>query len=463
MAKTTMTFKPVPRPGWLADNVLPLMGVLGCTIALSLGWSLFSNRLDSRTSRAAMMSDEVAHKWGGALVQPHPEVRWRREDAATAELTAGEVSQSNIAVTLDAEYRRQGITEYPCYQSVFDATYTFKNPSSAATFVAFTVGMPSRRDALMLSDIKLEIEGKEDPEHTEYTPEHVVWTGRLEGNKPARFHLSYHARGMERFGYSFNVENQQSSSQKDPIKPVTDFQMRMTVNGVHGELDWPTNWMSPTATVPGTNGAGTQLVWSVDRLLTSFDLGVVLPDNRGLANALGRLIDNALAFYLMFAAGLLYALSHVKRRARTLHLLGLSGAYFLYFPLATYLTVYLPWPVACSISLFGITVLGTLHAFRFVDAVSALKVGLCHVFFLAVPAMAYLVPAHTGLTLVVAGFVALGLGLQVVGVLAKRVREDDEVPGPLSIPVPFVEPAAATDSNPTAFPPPSSAIPGGAS
>ena len=76
----------------------------------------------------------------------------------------------------------------------------------------------------------------------------------------------------------------------------------------------------------------------------------------------------------------------------------------------------------------GVSALGTLHALRFVGRTEAAKVGLTHAFFLAVPAAAYLVPAHTGLMLVVAAFIALAAALQVVGTLAGRVREDEDQP-----------------------------------
>ena len=216
-------------------------------------------------------------------------------------------------------------------------------------------------------------------------------------------------------------------------KPVTNFTLRMKVTGARGELDRPAGWMAPTGVnpIPG----GEELVWSVDRLLTSFDLGVVLPDNRGLTTALAHLIDNAPWFYLLFGASLAYALHRVGRRARALHILGLSAGYFLYFPLASYLTAYLPWPAACSTALVGISALGTIHALRFIGRGEAAMVGITHVFFLAVPAAAYLVPAHTGLLLVLSAFVALGSALQVVGTLAGRVREDDGL-SPLSTSAP---------------------------
>src|SRR6185312_11485468 len=77
------------RPGLIADNLMPVGGIALALLALALGWSLFSDRLMQRANRADAASAEESRLWGGPLLQPHPSVRWRRADAATAELSSG--------------------------------------------------------------------------------------------------------------------------------------------------------------------------------------------------------------------------------------------------------------------------------------------------------------------------------------------------------------------------------------
>src|SRR5262245_9941091 len=132
----------------LVDNALPLSVLVSTAIALAIGWQLFAHRMLGRTERAETSSDEVARIWGGAFSQPQPKLRWRRVDAATVELTPGELSRSTVDVGLDAQYRRRGITEYPAYTADFSGEYGFRNPSSHAIFVAFNVGLPVHRSAL---------------------------------------------------------------------------------------------------------------------------------------------------------------------------------------------------------------------------------------------------------------------------------------------------------------------------
>ena len=155
-------------------------------------------------------------------------------------------------------------------------------------------------------------------------------------------------------------------------------------------------------------------------MLSAFDVGLVLPDKAGLASALGRLVYNAPWFYLLYAFSVLWVMGARTAREKSLHLIGFSGAYFLYFPLATYLVAYLPWPVAAAIGTVAISGLAIAHAFRFLGAGAAMGIAACQGLFLAVPAAAYLIPAHTGIILVLAGFVAMALALRQVGTLAER-------------------------------------------
>jgi hypothetical protein len=404
------------RSKFLVENSPSIAVVWVSVIALTIGWHLFTGRLTGRTDRARNSAGEVARIWGGPLQQPQPEVRWRRTDAATVDLEYGELKKSDISVDLDVDYRRRGITEYPGYEAQIRGEYQFQNPSSESSFVAFTIGLPVDRSALMLRDLSLLIDGKEDPQHTEYAGDKIAWRGRVEGRTTTQFTLAYRARGLERFGYRFAAKGEDGSA-----RPVTAFRMQMRVKNLRGEVDFPVGAMAPTS-IQSVGGARVY-AWDVERLLTSFDIGLILPDRSDLSAAIGRLISNAPWFYLMFGAALTLALSSLGRRARALHVAGLSAAYFLYFPLAAYLSAYLAWPFACGLSLGGISAVMLLHVSRFAGASAAGRVGLVILFFLATPAVAYLLPAHTGLILVVVGFVALATGLRYLGDSAHKLEE----------------------------------------
>jgi hypothetical protein len=403
---------------WI-DNA-PSVGVVAISVvALSMGWQMFTGRLTERTDRARAAAGEVARIWGGPLLQPQPEVRWRRADAATVELEQGELQKSSIDVALDVDYRRRGITEYPGYDAHVAGEYRFQNPSAEAAFVAFTVGLPADRAALMLRDLSLLVDGKEDPTHTEYAGDRVAWRGRVDGGRSTVFTLAYRARGLSRFGYRFVSEVGDGAS----ARPVSGFRMQVRVRNLRGAVDYPVGSMAPTS-ISDVDGARL-FVWDVDRILTSFNIGLDLPDRSELSAAIGRLIHNAPFFYLMFATALTLSLSTVRRRARALHVGGLSAAYFLYFPLAAYLSAYLAWPLACGLALGGVSAVVLLHVARFIGARAAGRVGLSLLFFLATPAVAYLLPEHTGLILVLIGFVALATGLRYLGDTAREILEED--------------------------------------
>ena len=409
-----------PPPGVFVDNLLPLAAIALAAIAILVGLELFGGRIEHRTSGAEGRAADVARIWGGPLQQPQPEVRWRRADAATAELVPGELARSQVSVDLDVSYRRRGLAEYPGYAATFAGVYEVKNPSDAEIFAAFSVGLPAARERLMLEDVALLVDGEERPAETRYEADRIVWTGRVPAGAAPVFTVRYEARGLERFGYRLVPEGAgRWEGDAAAARPITAFELTMRVKGARGELDFPVGSMAPSAALD--EGGARVLHWKVERLLSSFDVGVVLPHSGDVSSALGRLVDKAPFFYLLYAFALLVALAGVPRRARALHVLGLSAAYFLYFPLAGYLIAYLPWPLAAALTLLALGALSVVHAARFASPTAALRVGVSQAFFLAVPAAAYLVPAHTGLILVVAGFLALAGGLLLLGGAAARV------------------------------------------
>ncbi|MBK6690452.1 MAG: hypothetical protein IPG45_38650 [Deltaproteobacteria bacterium] len=395
--------------------LFPSLVAITCALCLLVGLRIFGHRMAFRSEEASRRSADVAQIWGGPLLQPHPTAQWRRADAATPELSPAELTKSQVQVMLDVEYRRRGIAEYPGYRAEVTGTYRLQNPVEAPIHAAFVIGLPSDRSSLMLTDLELTIDGKEDRAHTEYAPDRITWAGRIPGGGAATVALRYRARGLEQFGYALSPK----VSSLGEARPISDFQLELLVRGAKGELDFPMGAMTPTLAETTADGAR-RMVWSVDRMLSAFDVGVVLPDKANLSAALAKLVHNAPWFYLLYAFSVLWVMAGLSGLARSLHLVGLSATYFLYFPLATYLVAYLPWPLAATLGVVAISALCVGHGLRFLGRRRAAGVAACQVFFLAVPAAAYLVPAHTGLILVLAAFVAMALALRQVGGLAER-------------------------------------------
>jgi hypothetical protein len=213
---------------------------------------------------------------------------------------------------------------------------------------------------------------------------------------------------MERFGYALARED---------ARPVTAFHLAIVVTGARGALDFPVGSMSPT--LQERKGQARLLDWQVDRLLSNFDIGVVLPDDREIMRALGRLLGMAPFFFLMFAGAALFVLRALSLRAQGLHLVSLAAAFFMYFPLASYLTTYLPWPAASAGALATIGVLCSVYALRFLERREGVLTLSSLVFFLGCPAAAYLLPTHTGFILILAGVLALGVAMQLIGELTR--------------------------------------------
>lgn len=444
-----MTSPAAPRPGVLVDNLVPGLAIGLAAFCVLVSLELFGNRMEARSLDARSRGDEVAQSWGGPIAQPQPQVLWRRADAATAALERGALAKTEATIGLDVSYRRKGLAEYPGYAADVDAVWSFVNPSEHAIVAAFEVPLPARREVAVLSGLSLTVDGREDARATEWKEDRVVWTGRIEGGQRVQFGLSYEARGLAQIGWKLGApptlaaiarpawEQGEEAQPSRPLEPVQNFTLAMTVRGARGVLDFPAGSMTPTQVDLEADGT-TRLVWRADRLLTALDVGVVLPDKADVAANLARLTSVAPGFFLLYAAALLVALASVNRYARALHVLGLSAAFAIFFPLAAYLTAYLPWPQAVALAFLAIAGLSIAHAWQAAGRTGALGVAGAQGFFVAVPAAAYLVPEHTGLLLALFAVLGLGVGLRWLGGAAAKVAREAEA-------------AAAREALPVAF------------
>lgn len=433
------------------------LSVGALAVALTIGWAAFGWRLHDRERQASAEADSVSRIWGGPVAQHHPLLSFRTANAPGADFAEGVLHRTAVRADLEASYRRRGLVEYPGYEVAFDGQWTFENPQEGPIDVAFRFPLPAGSGDLMLRDLLLRVDGQLEPARTEEGTGELVWRGPMEKGQKRLFQVEYRGRGLSRFVYELGRRGS-DASRVVTAGIVPSFRMELTVKGARESVDLPVGSMSPTA-MEEANGSQ-RLVWDLSRMLTSLDAGVAIPDPRRASQSLGHLLSHAPFFFVLFGLAVLHAMRNVRARVRALHLLGFAAAYFLYFPLAAYLMGYMQWSLAVGLATLSIAAMGISHAQRFMGTEVMKGVAGAELFFLAVPAAAYLLPSHTGLILVVAGLGALGLGLRVLGETAERWDRDDDhaerlaasaprqaIPQPSMaqpvVPVPQVEPAFA--------------------
>ncbi len=365
-------------------------------LPLLLGWALLTIRVQTRTDFALRgQLASVKRIWGGNLEQPMPSLRYKRFGSNVSTLHRGTLHASDIAVTLEMDYRKKGLVYYTGYNAEFQGTYTVRNPEAEKIYLSFIFPYPTRQGEGMLQNVKLLLNGEEDADNTEYQPNLALWTGMLEAEETLTVTVQYHGRGLNHFLYGF-----------EPGTPIHRFRMRLDVHG-SADVDYPTSTMTPTTIDRTDKGIG--LVWELDRSLSEFNIGVILPDKLNIARQIGIMSLRAPFFFLLFLGALGVILRLAGYGLHFVKIVIICVAYFFFYPLFAYLSVYMfPW-LSFLLS-FGI--LGAL-IFNYARIVYTLPIAgaivTAYVFCLGITSLSALFPTHTGLILVIEGVVLLAI------------------------------------------------------
>lgn len=369
-------------------------------VPLLIGWFLLTSRLQERTYHSmTRQMDSVKKIWGGNLEQPMPSIRYKRFGSDVSILGKGRISASSIVAKLEVDYRKKGLVFYTGYNADFTGKYLIRNPENEKIYLSFIFPYPTEREQGMLRDVKLLVNGKEQPEDTEYQQNLALWTGLLDAGGSLEITVSYKGRGLNHFIYGF-----------EPGKPINKFEIKIEVSGAK-DIDYPVSTMSPTRTEDTADGK--ILVWELDRLLTQLNIGVILPDRINISKQIAVMVARAPFFFLLFLFTLIATLKLSGYSPNFVHIAMSSAAYFLFYPLFAYLSMYMHTVVAFILS-FGI--LGGLicNYFRIINNKTvAAAVGIAYTFYLGITSLAALLPTYTGLILVIEGVVLLAIMMQI--------------------------------------------------
>ncbi len=371
-------------------------------IPIVIGLLMLAERLDMRTYKAMYaQKNSVERIWGGNLAQPMPSVRYKHFGSDVSSLSRGDIHATDVKVALNVDYRKKGLVYYTGYNAEFMGKYTLKNPEKEKIYLSFIFPYPTEQGEGMLSDVKLLVNGEEDLQNTEYQPTLALWTGLLEAGASLEITLHYKGRGLNAFKYGF-----------ESGKQINNFNLQMLVD-VSDNLDYPDSTMPPTAPLE-VSEQGTKLVWQLDRTLTRFNIGVVLPDKLNIEKQMAVMSYRAPAFFLLFFLALLITFVLAGQAVNFIQVAVVSVGYFMFYPLFAYLVVYIH-PVLALLTAFAVigflifNYLRNLHQTQI-----ALAVLVAYTFCLGITTVAALLPLYTGLILTLEGVVLIAVIMQVL-------------------------------------------------
>jgi hypothetical protein len=224
--------------------------VLLCT------WTI-AHQVETRVDFAATeLVKDVESRWGAAVVQPAPSVRWVESGSVFTALSALPLDRQHVRVDARMNYRKRGLRYFSGFDFVLSAEYAVRNPHDRDIDLALVFPIDMDKSQVLLSELDFRVNGTAAALDLGAERNRLVWTGRVERKETCRFSIRYRARGLERFVYRL-----------DPALPARDVRLHVGVRG-GDNFDYPDDVLAATAVSHGDDGVA--LDWAFPSLESSW-------------------------------------------------------------------------------------------------------------------------------------------------------------------------------------------------
>jgi len=335
------------------SRVIRYVGLVIIFIAFSLAAVILGARVAIKHDQVAASNEMgVSGRGGGARSQPPPLVTYLFEPAlydkegniVKYEVVQRKMPASDINVELALSYRQRGQMEFPGYEVGFEAAYIVENPFDETLPVSFNFPIPQHSG--LLKDFIITVDGEVYKGDQDFS-DGVDWSMYLAPGDAHTIHITYTSRGMGNWSYGL------SDYQGD----ISHFNLNLASN--FADIDYPEGSMVPTVMEIDEDADKAELVWKFTNLVSGQNIGVSIPEPLDVGEATARIllfVPLALIFFL----GLILLLTGIKNKPiHPMHYLFITGGFFVFHILMSYLVTLTPLVWAFVISM-GVSCLMTI-------------------------------------------------------------------------------------------------------
>jgi hypothetical protein len=381
---------------------------------------LRSNDMDALLGRA------VQGLWGEPIVQDAPSLTVQVPGAETVRRIPP--TSNTIDVSLGLEYRKKGLIWYSTYNCDFKGTYAVTNAEEVAQSVHVHFPFPSPKGtydnfSILLDDVK---------QDTAINPaEGIREILELAPGQTRTFTVTYRTRGLDAWRY-------RPGRDTGRVKGLA-----LTVKTNFREVDFPDGTLSPTRKTE--EGDAMALAWTAKDLLTTQDIGVLMPErlNPGpLSSRITYFAPVCLVFFFVLVAtvNIIYRVD-----IHPMHYLFVAAGFVAFHLLFAYLVDHLAvhasfWIAAiASVALVTVYLRGALGAsFPWKTA------GAGQVFYLVLFSYSFFLKGMTGLTVTIGSVITLAV---LMAVTARTDWNRVFAARPRTRPAPATPPAAGGEAS----------------
>lgn len=397
-------------------RLIAILFIFGCS---TVAWFVLGVSVAQRTGTYDhALETEVVLLWGGRHVQqaPHVSIREVAERTETIEEQdeRGEtvvrhltkqvevwrplpLESSDITVDLSLEHRRKGLLWYDLYAVELAARYTVTAPEVVTGPLRVSFRFPAAE--AMYDGFTLSVAGQESGVD-DLQSAIVVTLYDVAAGARIPIDVAYRSRGLDTWSYVFRDEG---------VGQVRDFELTMTADFTG--IDFPAGTLSPSrraASAPVSGGAGEQLAWSFDSLVTGRRIGVDLPNKLNPGPLTQRVTFFAPVSLLFFLTVMVILGITNERSLHPMHYFFLSAAFFSFHLLLAYMvdhvSIHLAFLCSAIVSMFlVVSYLRVVGGTQF----AVWQAGSAQLVYLVLFNYAFFFEGFTGLTITVGAIVTL--------------------------------------------------------
>ena len=262
-----------------------------------------------------------------------------REEVRDVDVPQKSITRADVGIRIRNNPRQLGNANYAGYDDTWAMRYVLANPSVQRTTAHLRFPLPARTG--LFDDLYLRMDGSNRLDRIESEDNALCWDADMDPGAQSTVEIGYRSRGLEHLRY---IPKRMSQT--------GHYRVSMQVDGIPpDQLDYPIGSMPPAEKLGDLSGSSYTLTWKLDNALTSYDIGVKLPQAQQPRYYYARLMSEApvalILLMILFVLPRLIAGVPVPVGIAAI----LGSAYFLLYTLMGHLADVLPgfgWPFAVS-------------------------------------------------------------------------------------------------------------------
>jgi len=229
------------------------------------------------------------------------------------------IEQADVQLALTADERRLGGANYAGYRDAWRLEYSVVNHSDKPVTAHLYFPLPAKTGNF--NKVMVLVDGKSVAEEATTSEEGIRWTMPMTPGQKSLVLISYEGRGLDYIRYI-----------PRRMTRTGHYLVTVTVNNIPPkEMDWCIGSMPPDQKLDEVSGMPYKLTWTLDDALTSYDVGIKLPEPKQPNYHVARLLNQAPVGLLLLLV-LLVVPRIIVGRPIALTVIGLmsAGYYLLY-------------------------------------------------------------------------------------------------------------------------------------